>query len=163
MVFHQGMAPLRDVLADLYPGAAEARTVLAAAGIDSRRIDFSGSALVRWQAILDEADKLDALQALVDQARREYPTNPYLEEAERHVHATPRPAAGAGEELHESGGNVSISVGGDNRGVIAGGDIRGSRIIQSGDRASDASPGADEDMHGATQAEDENPRGASQP
>lgn len=74
-----GAAPrLRDVLAGLYDRVGSARAFARDAGIDISRVDFEGSALDRWDAILGEARKSGREQALLDLARAQYPNSPGL-------------------------------------------------------------------------------------
>ena len=66
-------ARLRELFARLYPGRGEARRVVADAGIDSVRIDFSGPAKTLWFRIIEEAEKVGGVDALLARARQEYP------------------------------------------------------------------------------------------
>lgn len=139
MGWYAGLNRLRDVLADLYPAASVARTVVAEAGIPELLIDFEGSAVVFWKSILTKAQNNDQVQALIDVARSHFPTNAALIEAERIFHETPVPLLPRGaDEPAPSGnnggsGNVSISVGGNSSGIIAGRDVNNAKVQNVGD------------------------------
>jgi formylglycine-generating enzyme required for sulfatase activity/nucleotide-binding universal stress UspA family protein len=78
------LASLRTVLAALYPTEEDARRVVADAGMTAARIIFSGQANNTWQAILEEAEKSGALDALLAIALSEYGVNQRLQAA---IHA----------------------------------------------------------------------------
>lgn len=142
MAFYAGLAPLRDVLADLYPAGSLARVVVAEAGIPEQLVDFSGAAIEVWQRVLGVAQGNGQVQALVDVARKHYPGNAALAEAERVWQATPPPALPGGPETPGglpagSGGNVTITVGGSNSGVVAGRDVSGSNVVNTGNITGD--------------------------
>jgi V8-like Glu-specific endopeptidase len=69
---------LRDVLADLYFNEAQARTVVADAGLQARFINFEGSSTERWHAILRDANNRHRVEDIVSVARRDYPENQWL-------------------------------------------------------------------------------------
>ena len=75
------LSNLRDTLAALYAEEASARRVAADAGLDVRRIAFMGQAINTWYAILQEAVKLDRLDALLQVALHEYGANGALQAA----------------------------------------------------------------------------------
>lgn len=72
---------IRDILADLYHRDADARRVAADAGLVARHIDFHGSAIDFWHAILREALQTGRLDALLTIIRKEYPAKSQLDEA----------------------------------------------------------------------------------
>lgn len=69
------LANLRGALSDLYPDADDAQRIGGDADLDTRRIDYGGSAFDFWQATLDEAEFSSKLLDLLDVAIGEYPTN----------------------------------------------------------------------------------------
>lgn len=75
------LSNLRDTLATLYPEEASARRLAADAGLDVRRIGFAGQAINTWHAIVQEAVKLDRLEALLQRALHEYGANGALQAA----------------------------------------------------------------------------------
>lgn len=81
MKHHQAAAALRNALAELYADEASARRVCRDAGLDVRQITFSTHALNNWTAILEEAEKQNAIANLVAVAGREYPHHPPLDAA----------------------------------------------------------------------------------
>lgn len=68
-------ANLRSILAELYREEASQRRVAGDAGLDETRIAFSPIAQNSWMAIWVEAEKANKVQALLDVAVGEYPTN----------------------------------------------------------------------------------------
>ena len=66
---------LRGTLARLYPNEADARRVAHDAGVPPERVDWSGSAVNHWQAVLDEASKHGLVDTVVAIAVREYPND----------------------------------------------------------------------------------------
>lgn len=142
MAFYAGLTPLRDVLADLYPAGSLARVVVAEAGIPEQLVDFGGAAIEVWQRVLAVAQGNGQVQALVDVARKHYPGNAALAEAEHAWQATPPPALPGGPEARadppvRSGGNVTFTVGGSNSGVMAGGDVSGTSVVSTGNITGD--------------------------
>ncbi|MEZ4542242.1 MAG: effector-associated domain EAD1-containing protein [Chloroflexota bacterium] len=71
-------AEMPRVFANLYSEIDSARIVVDEAGLDSRRIAFSGTLIDVWWEILREAEKQDQLAALVEVALADYPQNPDL-------------------------------------------------------------------------------------
>jgi formylglycine-generating enzyme required for sulfatase activity len=72
---HALLANLRDVLAVLYADEASARRVVADAGLDERRLAFTGQAINTWHAILREAANLNQVEALLQVALHDYGAN----------------------------------------------------------------------------------------
>lgn len=64
---------LFEALAALYPDREESRRVVRDAGLNAMHIAFSDTALTNWSNILEEAEKRDKVQAIVDIAIRDYP------------------------------------------------------------------------------------------
>ncbi len=101
MTWQRGLNDIRNILADLYPRQDTAISVVAEAGIDTRHIDFSGSANDCWTKILAEAKKHDRVDALLAIAQSQFPTNQTLASAIESYHALkplqdeawPRPAS----------------------------------------------------------------------
>lgn len=69
---------LRDTLARLYGDIKNIQRVARDAGVVLERIDFNGSALVIWESVLDEVDRLDVREELLAVVREEYPDDPSL-------------------------------------------------------------------------------------
>lgn len=81
MKHHQACAALRDAFTELYRVEETARTMAIDAGLDLGQIAFSGRVKDVWTAILDEAEKQNAIADLVRVARQEYPHYPPLDAA----------------------------------------------------------------------------------
>lgn len=64
--------PLIDVLAMLYPDQASARTMAQTAGLDLQLISFDAKASNTWNSILDEAEKQDQTEILLNRAQQQY-------------------------------------------------------------------------------------------
>ncbi len=71
-------ADLKKVLAKLYPEVDDAQRVVADAELDATHITFKEKAINNWFNILQEADKHDKVQAIIEIARDEYPENEEL-------------------------------------------------------------------------------------
>jgi len=124
MGWYAGLAPLRNLLADLYPTASIARVIATEAGIAEQLIDFDGAAVEFWKSILTIAHHNGQVQALIDVARKHFPKNEALTEAERFFQETPVPDIIGAPTLGQQGSNnVRINIGRDNYGKIAGRDI----------------------------------------
>lgn len=70
---------LRAILAHLYTNEADARRVVADAGLAADRITFSGHATNTWHAILTEAEKSGQIDAVLAVALKEYGSNQTLQ------------------------------------------------------------------------------------
>lgn len=64
---------LIDVLAELYPDQASARTMAQNAGLNLVQISFDAKASNTWNSVLDEAEKQDRTQNLLNRAQNQYP------------------------------------------------------------------------------------------
>lgn len=73
---------IRSLLAYLYSDETSAKRIASDAGIDPRRIDFSGKANDIWQSIVAEAEKSGKLQDLLSIAHAEYADNIQLDKLE---------------------------------------------------------------------------------
>jgi len=92
MPWNETLNDLQRVLADLYPAEADARRVSEQAGLTAARIDFSNAAINVWHDVLGQALREERVQALIDIAHQEYPTNSALARAiERYVPAEKAP------------------------------------------------------------------------
>jgi hypothetical protein len=69
----RGERVLVRALADLYPEPDGARMAASDAGLDGTQIDFSGSALARWSAVVRHAESTGALGTLVESCAYEAP------------------------------------------------------------------------------------------
>ena len=67
------LGPLVDLLVDLYPTEEGSRRVVAEAGLHHGPIPFQDAAIDNWFAILQEADRRDAVATVVAVAQEEYP------------------------------------------------------------------------------------------
>jgi hypothetical protein len=83
MAWNSTLTLLRDVLADLYFTARDARRVVEQAGLDPKYIDFSGEAITFWHDILRDAERRRRVPAIVAVARQDYPDNPILDLADQ--------------------------------------------------------------------------------
>lgn len=81
MKHHQAFSALRDVFTDIYRVEQMACTVALDAGLDPGQIVLSGRVKDVWTAILEEAEKQNAIADLVRVARKEYPRHPPLDAA----------------------------------------------------------------------------------
>mgnify|MGYP000850629283 CR=1 FL=1 len=81
MPWHPSLNQLRDALANLYTREADARRIIATAGLDDRRILFDPSAINTWQSILEEAEKQEYIDQIITVALDEYPRNRALRAA----------------------------------------------------------------------------------
>lgn len=68
----QALGPLVDLLVDLYPTEQGSRRVVAEAGLHHGPIPFQDAAIDNWFAILEEADRRDAVATVVAVAQEEY-------------------------------------------------------------------------------------------
>jgi hypothetical protein len=75
MTRQEAFATLRTILAALYPHEASARLVVADAGLNERRIAFSGTAVNTWQSILREAENANKMEDIFRVVLGEYDTN----------------------------------------------------------------------------------------
>ena len=64
---------LFEALAALYPDRKESRRVVREAGLNAMHIAFSDTALTNWSNVLEQAEKRNKVQAIVDIAIRDYP------------------------------------------------------------------------------------------
>ncbi len=69
---------LRSVLVELYADLGEIKLLARDIGIDTNRIVWGGSALLNWQALLDEVGKQDKLPTLLARVQGDYGDNPQL-------------------------------------------------------------------------------------
>lgn len=94
MAFYPGLAPLRDVLAGLYPSKNIAQVVVAEAGLPEQLIDFEGAAVVFWKNILSVAQSNNQINELIDVARKHFPMNRDLIMAKEAYVSIPSPSDG---------------------------------------------------------------------
>ncbi|GIV77705.1 MAG: hypothetical protein KatS3mg050_2099 [Litorilinea sp.] len=88
MPWDTNLINLRDMLAGLYWDVGEARRVAQEAGLNVLQISFQPKPINNWHNILTEAMNQggDAIQAIIDVARKEYPRNEQLLDlAQRHA------------------------------------------------------------------------------
>ncbi|MEZ4868835.1 MAG: effector-associated domain EAD1-containing protein [Caldilineaceae bacterium] len=125
-------AALRDALATLYPEEANARVVVADAGLDARQIAFSARAQTNWHNILDEAIRQKRLDPLLKVALANYTANPALTAAYGQYRLLVDQDGYLETLAQLSGDGIMITgdvEGGINRAVITGRDVIGSLLI----------------------------------
>ena len=83
MVWNDNLTNLNYVLAGLYPLLDQSLPVVDRAGVPKAQIRFQPAAIDNWWAILDQADKRGKVVDIVRAARRDYPDDPFLEQAEK--------------------------------------------------------------------------------
>ncbi len=71
------------VLASLYPTKEESYRIVDEAGIPKIHIAFRAKAIDNWHSILTEADKRGKVISIIQNARKDYPDNSLLEQAEK--------------------------------------------------------------------------------
>ena len=136
MGYYEGLNDLRDMFAELYPTESKARVVVGEAGISDEFINFGGSAIEFWRNILEFAQNNGQVQKVIDVARKRYPGNSQLAEAEIVFHETPVPSTSIANDRDHVQSNPrqgAINVEGGNNGVIAGGNVTDVEIIHVGD------------------------------
>lgn len=78
MAWSLALTNLRNVLATLYTDEENARRVVVDARLNPQFIAFSSKAITNWQAILEEAQNQDQVEALIEVALKDYPNNKSL-------------------------------------------------------------------------------------
>jgi len=137
MGYYKGLNPLRDILADLYPVASIAQVVIEEAGIAAQWVDFNGRAIEFWQSALTTAQNNGQVQGLINVARKHFPNNITLQDAEKTFLKAPvPPAPDMSEDSQESdsnSGDTTNNVDGGNSGILIGGDAENSTMVNVGD------------------------------
>src|SRR5262245_59314505 len=82
MGWNENLTNLVYVLSGLYPDQASAIRIAKMAGLSISMIAFQARALDNWFSILDQAEKQGKPLDLVSSARRDYPNNTALVQAE---------------------------------------------------------------------------------
>jgi hypothetical protein len=90
MAWNANLTNLNDVLAGLYPALDESYRIVEIAGLNRTQIRFSAKALDNWYAILREADNQGKVADVIAAARRDYPRNQSLIQAEQGALTTAR-------------------------------------------------------------------------
>jgi V8-like Glu-specific endopeptidase len=72
---------LRTLLANLYPDVGDARTLVADAGLEVARIEFSHKAITTWFNILQYANPRDKIDDIIRTALKDNPDNELLKRA----------------------------------------------------------------------------------
>jgi V8-like Glu-specific endopeptidase len=72
--WNDALTGLIDLLAGLYPDRDRARLAIRRAGLDPDQIDLSGIPKVIWMRAVEEGNRRDRVQALIDVARQDYPS-----------------------------------------------------------------------------------------
>ena len=83
MAWNENLTNLNHVLAGLYLFPQESLRLVDAAGLPKGHIPFQPKAIDNWHAILTEADRRGKVGNLIAAARRDYPEDPCLAQAER--------------------------------------------------------------------------------
>lgn len=104
---------LRTAFATLYADTASTRRVAEDAGLNTSLVEFGGSAINNWQAILREAINQGRLDKLLAIARSEYATNPHLAQAYAAYQSSKAaaPASTSSPATGASGGKYNIQIG----------------------------------------------------
>jgi tetratricopeptide (TPR) repeat protein len=79
MAWNRGLSDLQGALAVLYPSEGDMRRLVNQAELPSTFVDFDGAAIRVWHNILIEAERRGRVQALIENARMEYPENEALQ------------------------------------------------------------------------------------
>jgi hypothetical protein len=82
MPWNELLTALNYVLADLFPFQTDSARIVNEAGLPPAFISFSNKAIDNWYSILSEADKREQILDVIRAARRSYPENPILTQAE---------------------------------------------------------------------------------
>lgn len=69
---------LTEILANLYLDGQDQRRIVEEAGLNSALLNFYGAPIVVWSRILQEAQKRNKVDKILDIARQEYPNHPLL-------------------------------------------------------------------------------------
>lgn len=91
MAWDANLTNLKDVLADLYPFKEDSIRVVRDAGIRVATVRFNDRATTNWSEILDQADKINKVQSIIEVALQEDPNNPLLLSAQRHTLTPTKP------------------------------------------------------------------------
>ncbi len=83
MSWNENLTNLNYLLAGLYPLPEQAIRLAKSAGLRTTHIPFRPAAIDNWYAILAEAQKVEKVLNLIQSARKGYPDDPSLEQAER--------------------------------------------------------------------------------
>jgi V8-like Glu-specific endopeptidase len=83
MPWDKNLTNLNYVLADLYPLQDQSIAVVDKALLPKAHIRFQPAAIDNWHEILDQAEKRGKIQSIISIARKDYPENPFLEQAEK--------------------------------------------------------------------------------
>src|SRR5690242_8321244 len=75
------IANLREVLANLYPTATDARRMITDAGLKPHMVGFENKAINTWFNILEHAKLTNQIDTIVALARKEFPDAEVLQHA----------------------------------------------------------------------------------
>jgi V8-like Glu-specific endopeptidase len=78
---HAALIPLRTILANLYPTAADARLIAKDAGLEPAQIALSDKSVTTWFNILQNANGRKKVDAVIARALEDYPENEQLQQA----------------------------------------------------------------------------------
>jgi hypothetical protein len=81
MTWTKELTELRNVLMVLYPSVQDAQLVVQEAGMTPAFIDLNGKAINFWQSILEEANKQETIQEVINVAQTRFSRNKELEAA----------------------------------------------------------------------------------
>lgn len=110
---------LRNSLAKLYPDEASMRRISHDGGLDLSRVTLNSSATNNWHSILNEAENVGRVDALLTAVLQEYGSNPALltaYQAYRETTSQPNPADDQRPTLNAGGGAAvgnNVQTGGD--------------------------------------------------
>lgn len=83
MPWDENLTNLNYVLAGLYPLMRDTVRIVDASGVPKTHIAFSERGIDTWHAILTEANNRGKVQAVIQAARKDFPENPVLAQAEQ--------------------------------------------------------------------------------
>ena len=82
MLWNRYLTTIRNVLAGLYWRNEDIRRIVIESGINPVYISFGDRPINVWQSVIEEAQKREMLDEIIDVARKEYPKVPSLELAQ---------------------------------------------------------------------------------
>lgn len=71
--WHVALNDLISLLAGLYQDPDKARLAVRISGLDPNEINFAGTPKIFWMRIIEEANRRDMVQALINVAKKEFP------------------------------------------------------------------------------------------
>ena len=85
MIQQRNLLNLRDVLADLFFDFNDSVVILRGAGLSPPNVRFDrNKAINNWTFKLDYANRQAKIEAIIDEALKQYPDEPLLKQAKSH-------------------------------------------------------------------------------